>query len=344
VRLVKTGLKVLGGLIALAVLIGVGFYVHLAATWKKSFADYPRPALAARADSTVIARGDYLVHAVAHCSMCHQEMDASVSMAEAMEHRQSGVGRDLSGGLTWDIPLFGRFVAANLTSDRETGVGAMSDGDLARVVRHSVRRDGTVAPFMKIATGPMADEDVVAVISYLRTLKPVRHVNRAEAPGIMGKLVLKNMSPREDQPPPLPATAGPSVERGAYLANGPGACFSCHSEHDPMHGFALVGPRFQGSAHPEPDPTDSGYEFVIPNLTPDPETGHIVRWDEDTFVRRFQGGPIYQGSEMPWDNFAMLTEDDVRSIYRYLRTLPPVKHDVGPSRRPVHWKPGRPAD
>ncbi len=44
---------------------------------------------------------------------------------------------------------------------------------------------------------------------------------------------------------------------------------------------------------------------------------------------------------MPWENFAEMTDDDVRSIYRYLRTLPPTNHAGGPTRRPSGWKPAK---
>ena len=43
---------------------------------------------------------------------------------------------------------------------------------------------------------------------------------------------------------------------------------------------------------------------------------------------------------MPWENFRRMTEDDMRSIYRYLRSLPPVKKVTGPSHRKARWKPG----
>jgi hypothetical protein len=201
-----------------------------------------------------------------------------------------------------------------------------------------VRRDGTIAPLMHLATGPMSDEDLTALVSYLRTLAPVRHVNRSEAPGVVGKLIIKGLRPRENAQVSYVPPGGVSAERGAYLANGPAACFTCHSTADPMHGFAIVEPRFQGDAHAEPDMTDPAFEIVTPNLTPDVTTGHITGWSEDDFVMRFQAGPMYMGSKMPWDNFALMSENDVRSIYRYLRTLPPAVHQVGPIRRHKGWK------
>ena len=194
----KLFLKILGAIVLLLILIVAGFYVFINTTWNKSFADYPRPEIKASTDSAVIARGDYLVHAVAHCSICHQGGSSEFkSEKEIMEHRQSGVGQDLIGGHVWDIPLFGRFVTANLTSDVETGIGGNSDGDVARVIKNGVLRNGHMGAFMSLAAGPMADEDVIAVLSYLRTLKPVKQVNPLEAPGLMGKMVIKNIKPRD---------------------------------------------------------------------------------------------------------------------------------------------------
>ena len=108
-----------------------------------------------------------------------------------------------------------------------------------------------------------------------------------------------------------------------------------------MKGFSLVGPRFQGNAHADPDMEDQGFEIVSPNLTPDAETGHIAKWSEEDFLTRFKAGVAYKGSPMPWESFARLTEADVRSLYRYLRTLAPVKHEVGPTHRAKGWKPAK---
>ena len=97
-----------------------------------------------------------------------------------------------------------------------------------------------------------------------------------------------------------------------------------------------IRPRFSG----EPDPLEKGMEFVVPNLTPDPETGWITSWNEEAFVARLEAGRVFQGSKMPWENFARMTEDDMRSVYRYLRSLPPTKKVTGPTHRKLGWKPG----
>jgi hypothetical protein len=80
-------------------------------------------------------------------------------------------------------------------------------------------------------------------------------------------------------------------------------------------------------------------EFVAPNLTSHP-TGVTGRLSEDQFVARLRGGRVFPFSIMPWENFALTTDADLRSVYRYLRTLPGVDADVGPSYREVGWTSG----
>lgn len=313
---------VLGGLLGLVICA----WLYLELTWQKNYTSLPLPNITASKDPEVIARGDYLVHAVAHCSICHQP-------AEGLKAGNAG-GTDLVGGFEWEAGPFGNFYAANITSDLQTGIGALSDGEVARIIRHGVRKDGSQAAFMSFAVGPMADEDLMAVISYLRTLPAINHSNPHDEVKLVGKLVMKKFEPRQELPPKWVPPGGISVERGAYITNGPGVCVGCHTEADPMDGFKQVGAPFSGNPMPDPDHTDANFEIVAPNLTPDVETGHITQWSEDAFVARFKGGSVFPGSKMPWPNFAHMTEDDVRSIYRYLRTLPPTKKALGPTRRP----------
>jgi hypothetical protein len=55
----------------------------------------------------------------------------------------------------------------------------------------------------------------------------------------------------------------------------------------------------------------------------------VGAWSEDTFVARFRAGEVVPGTPMPWGAFARFTDDDVRAIYRYLRTLPPSRNVTG---------------
>lgn len=53
-------------------------------------------------------------------------------------------------------------------------------------------------------------------------------------------------------------------------------------------------------------------------------------WTEDAFVTRFRQGETIGGTPMPWGAFARMTEDDLRSIFTYLHSLPPVERHTGP--------------
>jgi mono/diheme cytochrome c family protein len=317
-------LKVLGGLLLVVVVVATGGFAYVQATWDRDFSDVPMPAITASRDSATIARGEYLVRTVAHCSECH----ALASDPAA------GIDGPLSGGYVFDIPMFGRFVAANLTSDSATGIGALSDGQVARAIRAGVDRRGRLAAFMAFSVGEMSDEDLTAVVSYLRTQPAVSKVVGTEEWGLAAKVLAGTIKPRLTPPPAHVPAGGVSVERGRYLVMGPAACSTCHSPVNPLT-FAPDGPPLSGNTQAEPDPLAPGFEFVIPNLTPDSATGHIVTWSEEQFVARFKQGPVYPGSKMPWHAFRRLTEDDTRSVYRYLRTLPPVHHVVGPTHRKV---------
>ena len=74
--------------------------------------------------------------------------------------------------------------------------------------------------------------------------------------------------------------------------------------------------------------------FKAPNLTPDPKTGHIIHWSEDQFVMRFKAGSVYADSPMPWTEFMRMSEDDLRSIYRYLKSVEPCENYTSPVVRP----------
>ncbi len=109
------------------------------------------------------------------------------------------------------------------------------------------------------------------------------------------------------------------------------SCAACHTPQEggqPLDGMAFAG----GMAFERP-----GYGTVrSANLTPHQETG-LGAWTEEDFVARFaagagdHGAPIPPGTMntvMPWDEYAGMREDDVRAMWAWLQTLPPVDHEV----------------
>ncbi len=323
-------LKIVGAIVGVLVVVVVGLVAWVQATYEIDFSHVQAPLIVASADPAVVARGEYLVHAVAHCSACHGPPDA------AAQRKLGADPKDLRGGFQMKAGPFGTFYPANLTSDAATGLGQVDDGKVARAIRSGVDRHGRFAAFMRIGVGPISDEDLTAVVSYLRSLPPVPNAVQADEWGFIAKALAGKFQPRQGTPPAHVPEGGISVERGAYLANGPAVCAACHTPSDPMQGFALTGALFSGGAEADPDPTDPASEIVPPNLTSH-ATGVLKNFTEDAFLARFRAGPAFAGSKMPWLNFGKMTDDDVRSIYRYLQSVPPADHDVGPSRRAKGW-------
>ena len=132
------------------------------------------------------------------------------------------------------------------------------------------------------------------------------------------------------------AHADDQLGRGQYLV-GIMDCAGCHT------GGARAG---------APDPqlhlagSDIGFGapglgvFYPPNLTPDHETG-LGAWSEADIVRAIRTGERPDGRElapmMPWRSYAALTDADAAAVAAYLKSLPPVGHQVpapvGPSEK-----------
>ncbi len=325
------GRKILRGIgIALGVLVVAigGFALYVQATYVRTFDSTPLPAIKASTDPEVIKRGAYVAHSIAHCSACH--LPEEFAHGKALPTNLD----DVRGGYAMHAGPFGTFYPANLTPDPETGIGKLSDGELARVIRSGVGPQGRYDPIMSFAVGPMADEDLTAVVSYLRSIPPVKNATKNDEWGFVAKALSSKFGPSQYKTPPFVKEGGISVERGLYIAKGPGVCFVCHSPFDAASGFKLSGAEFSGGFEADADETDSGYEIMAPNLTTDPTSGLLTSFTEDAFVDRFKkAGRAVKGSPMPWENFARMNEDDLRSIYRFLKSVPPVKRSTGPTRR-----------
>jgi mono/diheme cytochrome c family protein len=286
--------------------------------------DAPYPDLRASKDSAVIARGNYLVNGPAHCSGCHTEDQAAFERGEHVV---------MHGGYEFKLP-FAHIFTKNITSDTVNGIGRLTDGEIARTLRYGVGSDGrAIYDFMPFYM--LSDSDLTAVISYLRTLPADPRPVPENTSNFMGKVVQAFfITPRGplDVERPKGMVTDSSVAYGEYLANSVANCVGCHTERDLRTG-AFIGPRFAGwtnfMAH------DPNTHFNTPNLTPDPTTGHLKDWDFKTFRDRFHAGPRIQGSPMPWVNFGRMSDDDLKAIWNYLHSLPPVQHETGPLLAPV---------
>lgn len=277
------------------------------------------PILEIAATPKLLARGEYLVEHVLVCRACHADRDWS---------RFGGPSNSsaLAGGDCLDVAdgFPGRVCAPNLSSDDATGIGAWTDGELARAIREGVDRDGeALHPRMPYGDyAYLSDEDLYAVIAYLGE-QPA--VTRATEEGELSFLARYRMNAR---PKPvservLAPARDDEVAYGEYLARVSG-CIGCHSptdeRQDPIAGMSLAGGR------PFVGPWG---DVLSTNLTPhETGLGNITRED---FVARFTETstvprPVEAGENtvMPWLDYANMTEADLGAIHAYLQRVAPV--------------------
>jgi len=291
-------------------LVVLGLVGATAARQHRKF-EAPYPALHASQDPAIIERGRDLAFGAAHCSACHGASDGGAP---------KGAAPALSGGQEFHLPV-GVFRVPNITPDRDTGIGRYSDAEIARMLRFGVRPNGeAMVPFMPFQD--LSDEDLTALLSFLRSQAPVRHEVAPHTVNPLGGFVKAFVLTPRGPTAPLVARVPREVTPayGRYLAHSVANCVGCHTQVDLRTG-EFIGPKLAGGAE-HPSTTDPRQHFVAPNLTPDERWGWLGGWPEDAFVARFRAGRAREGSPMPWEAFSQLSEDDLRALYRYLQTLP----------------------
>lgn len=309
---------------AAIVVIGLGVGIYIAWTWDRVW-DVPMPDLHASTDPAAIARGEYLVFGPSHCVICHARDPEAVSRFMTTGERPA-----LEGGSPLPLGPLGTLYSKNLTPDPESGIGRFTDPQIARMLRHAVRPDGkaSIADLMPFSN--MSDEDIVGILSFLRTQPPVRHVVPENEWTLFGK-VMKSFVPAalpklDGKPPSLSPKQEATIERGEYLALSVANCGGCHTPYNPLTG-APTGPAFSGGIAMEPAPlpdVDPRLWYLPPNITPLLGSALTKFPDQATFVARFKvGGRQQAGSPMPWEAYSRMTPEDIGALYQYLRSLPP---------------------
>jgi mono/diheme cytochrome c family protein len=284
----------------------------------------PLPDLAASSvgdTAGLAARGEYLVRNVSVCGHCHADP-------------RQGADGPLVGGRAFRDWRLGTIGAANLTPDRATGLGAWSEAEIVRAIQSGEDREGhLLAPIMPYEwLSGMSDRDALAMAVYLRGLPAVE--NRVERhPNLMfGLAKTFFLHPARHAAVPAPQRA-PTAEYGHYLADAVALCADCHTPRGGIRSAPVRRRLYAGSASPP-----RGFPANPSNLTPDDQTG-IGRWTEDEFLRTLRTGVNPRGDTlhpfMPWRQYRRMTDDDLRAIYRYLRTLPPIHNAVPRRPRPA---------
>jgi mono/diheme cytochrome c family protein len=327
----KLIVRALQALLAVVLVAGSAVALYVWRTWDRAYDEIPIPDVRASRDPAVIARGEYLVYGPAHCVECH-----SASFTEYLK-----VGEKqkipLQGGTRFAAPPLGVIYSKNLTPDPETGIGRYSDGQIARMMRYNVRPDGrgSIGPMMPFHN--MADNDMLAIISFLRSQPPVRHEVPLDDWTLIGKVirsVSSTFKPRQNVNPPSTAPEEqPTRGRGEYLARYVSDCVNCHTQLDSTT-FEPIGPEFAGGWEMEPAPlpgVDMAVWFRTPNITPIKGGGLTKFPDRATWIARFKaGGRQHPGSPMPWESFAWMSDADLGALYEFLHSLQPIEsHNPG---------------
>ncbi len=293
------------GIIILALIIGVTLTVWLRQDLRY---DGPYPNVKSSTDSAVIARGKELVFGPAHCADCHSLQNADSLFALGQEV-------SLSGGYKFELPI-GEIYTRNITPDLKTGIGRYTDKEIARSLRYGMGPDGT-AFFDFMPFHNTSDEDLSAIISYLRAQKPVHNEIPKNSFNTMGKVIkaflIKPVGPNGEVP--VSVKRDSTADYGKYLAINVANCSGCHTKRDMMTG-AFTGELFAGGLEID--------GFVTPNLTTD-TSGRLYTWDQQQFIKRFREGKKIDKSPMPWNSFKRMSDADLVAVYKYLKTLKPIK-------------------
>ena len=284
---------VLGSLIGLLLVGGAVMYFMGNARSNKTY-DFPPSNITIPTDAASIEYGRHRAEAL--CQGCHAP--------------------DLSGINNWFAagPL-GTVDTANLTTG-EGGFGreATSDEDYVKAIRHGIDPEGKPI-FMPavVSTAYISDEDLGAIIAYVKSVPPVDHITNGQNFTPLAKILLVAgvlpPFPVETVSHEVHVTAparGVTPEYGEYMVN-TNDCHLCH------------GPQMNGG--PFPDPTIT---LISPNLTPGGEVGF---WSEQDFINTIRtgttpGGHQLNAEHMPWESYRNMSDDELKAIFAYLQSLP----------------------
>jgi len=248
-------------------------------------------------------------------------------------------GTHAQGARVASAPEFiGQVWAPNITSHPTAGVGGWSDGELARLMRHGLRRDGRYASTMP-RFPRVADDDVAAIIGFMRSDDPVVAPAATETPrshlGLGGTLALAYAAGLDvSGAPRLPAPPrGPNAAYGRYLAATIYGCVDCHT-----NGF---GPTDEKLASPGllagglPLHYVKGAITYSRNLTPDAETG-LAGWTAADLSRALLTGVSRDGRTLhaPMPVFKWMDDGDAQALFAFLHGLPAV-HSPTPAPTPA---------
>ena len=265
----------------------------------------PRTAVAAT--PAQIERGAYLARA-GNCMGCHSTAGSA----------------EFAGGRGIDTP-FGTVFAPNITPDPETGIGNWSSSEFWRAMHHGRSKDGRLLypAFPYPSYTNITREDSNALHAYLRTVAPVKQVNKAHDLPFpyntqAGLAVWRALFFRPGRIEPEP---GRSVEwnRGRYLVDGLAHCAACHSTRNVL-GATSLNAEFAGGLMPD-------QVWYAPSLA-DPEEAGFQNWSRQDAVELLRDGVTAHAgvsgpmAEVVYGSTQYLSAQDLESMVEYLAAIP----------------------
>jgi mono/diheme cytochrome c family protein len=259
---------------------------------------------------TQLERGSYLVNSVGACSNCHTPR----------VNGQPDLTRRLSGGFqVFDEPTF-VVKGANVTPDRDTGIGAWSDDALKRALRTGMRPNGvqlaTVMPYPFY--GVITESDLNAIVAYLRSIPAIN--SQVQAPVYKSQQIVVPY-PGGDKPM-TEAELNDPVKRGFYLSS-IAHCMACHSRasEDPPNfktNFGKGGREFR---------TPAGVAKAA-NISSHPTAG-LGAWTDAELRRVLTEGVSRDGHKLkpPMIDYVAYyktwTDADLNALIAWIRSIPP---------------------
>jgi mono/diheme cytochrome c family protein len=280
------------------------------------FAATISPNLCRAGQIAVNGLGEYLT-TIANCAGCHTAPG----------------GEPFAGGYMMKLPM-GTLFTSNITPDVETGIGAWTDDEFIRALQEGISPDGRhlYPAFPYTSYTLMSRSDILAIKSYLFSLRPVHNVpppNHMAFPYNMRWLMaVWNWFFLSDRRFQADTERSLQWNRGAYLVQGVAHCGDCHTPRS-RFSQAVRADEFLGGGLVD------GWSAY--NITPDLIAG-IGAWSDDDIKRYLLTGaaPGKAWAEGPMrlvvSSTRHLTTDDAESIIGYLRTVPPMRGDTTISR------------
>ena len=304
----KKFLKILLGILAVILLIVGGFVGWVSFTGIPSYDPPKIPEITITSDSTMIAHGQKLT--VTMCAFCHLGDDGTLS------------GKKTEDG------AFGVIYSKNITRHPEKGIGSWSDGELVYYLRTGLRADGHFSPPYMPPHNHIADEDLNAIIAFLKSDHPMTAASEASHPDQKHSFLAKFLGKVAFKPLPFPESTilvpDPSdqIAYGRYLTLSRYECYGCHSVS--FEEVDLIDPEKSGGflQGGNPFPDEQGNEILSINLTGDPEKG-IGNWTEDEFIAavKWGQGPDGQPVKQPMMPFTLIDSSELRAMLAYLKTV-----------------------